>query len=604
MSKRFAVAFLTVVSLSATLYYTSSSAPSHASAVTPQDQGVEVVQAAAVATSTDSLRGIPPEPVSLGNVREKKRIRLNPNVLVHLGAVPRDSVLQSSVTRPPRRRRAPSLQRETPVPGKSIEGIGANFRGPQGEFAVGGAPPDTSGAVGDTQYVQWVNESFAVFDKNTGAVLVGPVPGNRLFRSLGGNCAVNNDGDPIVQYDKFAGRWMLSQFSVNNGFSQCVAVSTTSDATGTYHLYEFKYNAFDDYPKVGVWPDGYYVTFNMFNAQDRFIGSRVCAYDRAKMLQGLPATQQCVQLPSNVFGLMPSDVDGATSALNDAQGNPTGPAAPPAGAPNYVLGLGTDSRTLTLWKFHVDWNTPANSTFGVGNPRGPNATIPVASFLLACNGSGQDCVPQPGTGNPEKLDTLGERVMFRVAYRRFSDREVLLVNHSVDTGPPNRRTGVRWYEIRDPNGTPTVFQQSTYAPSTPHRWMGSIAMDKAGNLAIGYSISSTTIFPSIRYASRGPADPLSTLGAEVTLHDGTGTQRCKLANGRCLCPMRNPDGTPIVDANGNVRCDTVTRWGDYSALTVDPTDDCNFWYTTEYQKDNGAFNWHTRIGSFKLASCQ
>jgi hypothetical protein len=609
MSKRLPITLIALLLLSAmVLFGLSTHKPASANAAFPQDQDqIEVVPAAAMATSTESLRGIPPAPVQLGGPREKKRIRLNPNVLVSLGPARRDPVLQSSVARRPTRAAPAAVapRGETPVPGKSIEGIGNNFTGPQGTFAVHGAPPDTSGAVGDTQYVQWVNESFAVFDKSTGAIVVGPIPGKRLWKSLGGNCAVNNDGDPIAQYDKIARRWVLSQFSVNNGFSQCVAVSTTPDATGTYHLYEFKYTSFDDYPKLGVWPDGYYVTFNMFNSQDRFIGSRVCAYDRQKMLQGLAATQQCVQLPSSVFGLMPSDVDGATSALADAQGNANGPAAPPAGSPNYVMGLGSDSRSLTLWKFHVDWNTPANSTFGVGNPRRPNAVIPVAPFTLACSGSGQDCVPQPGAGNPEKLDTIGERLMFRLAYRRFGDHESLVVNHSVDTGPPNRRTGVRWYEIRNPNGaTPTVFQQSTYAPSTPHRWMGSIAMDKVGNLAIGYSVSSTTIFPGIRYASRGPGDPVSILGAEVRLHDGTGTQRCKLANGRCQCAMRDDSGDPIVDASGNPRCDTVTRWGDYSALTVDPTDDCNFWYTTEYQKETGAFNWHTRIGSFKLPSCR
>lgn len=608
MSKRLPITLVALLLLSAAVLFGLSS-PKHASAnaSSPQDQGIEVVPAAARATSTESLRGIAPAPVQLGGPREKKRIRLNPNVLVSLGPARRDPVLQSSVgrPRPGATSAAGAPQGETPVPGKSIEGIGKNFTGPQGTFAVHGTPPDTSGAVGDTQYVQWVNESFAVFDKSTGAIQVGPIPGNRLWKSLGGNCSVNNDGDPIVQYDKIARRWVLSQFSVNNGFSQCVAVSTTPDATGTYHLYEFKYTAFDDYPKLGVWPDGYYVTFNMYNSQDRFIGSRVCAYDRQKMLKGLAANQQCVQLPSTVFGLMPSDLDGATSALADAQGNATGPAAPPAGSPNYVMGLGSDSRSLTLWKFHVDWDTPANSKFGIGNPRRPNAVIPVALFTLSCSGSGQDCVPQPGAGNPEKLDTVGERLMFRLAYRRFGDHESLVVNHSVDTGPPNRRTGVRWYEIRDPNGAaPTVFQQSTYAPRTPHRWMGSIAMDKVGNLAIGYSISSTTIFPGIRYATRGPGDPLSTLGAEVRLQDGSGAQRCKLANGRCQCPMRDENDDPILDSRGNPKCDTMTRWGDYSALTVDPTDDCGFWYTTEYQKETGAYNWHTRIGSFKLPSCR
>jgi hypothetical protein len=566
---------------------------------------VEVVPASRVVTSTDVLRGMPPPTVSLGELRAKKRIRLNPNVLVSLGPATRDPVLQSSVG--PRRRasRAPRPRALTPISGKNLEGLGAGFRGPQGEFSVQTAPPDTSGAVGTTQYVQFVNGAFAVFNKSTGAVELGPVPGNRLWRQLGGNCAVNNDGDPVVQFDKLASRWVLSQFSVNNGFSQCVAVSTSADATGTYHLYEFTYPAFNDYPKMGVWPDGYYISFNVFNAQDRFIGPRVCAYDRQKMLQGLPATQQCFQLSSGFFGLLPSDLDGATSALVDAQGNANGPAAPPAGAPNYFIALGRDSRSLDLWKFHVDWTTPGNSTFGTGANRLPNATIPVARFTLACNGSGQDCVPQPGARNPEKLDTLGERLMFRLAYRRFPTHELLLVSHSVDSGPPNPRTGVRWYEIRNPNAaTPTVFQQSTYAPDTKHRWMSGIAMDKVENIAVGYSTSNATTFPGIHYATRVRSDPIGTLGPETRVRAGQGTQRCKLANGRCLCPMRDDSGSPLVDSNGRVKCDTISRWGDYSSMTVDPTDDCTFWYSTEYQRRTGAFNWQTRIASFKLPSCR
>lgn len=606
---RLALSLLMLLILAGTLLFAiSGPGPARAVLTVQQDQGqVEVVPASKIATSTEPLRGMPPPTVSLGGVREKKRIRLNPNVLVSLGPARKDPLLQSSVAprQPTVRGGRRAARRETPVPGMSIEGIGSNFTGPQGTFTIHGVPPDTSGSVGDTQYVQWVNESFAVFNKTTGAIELGPVPGSRLWKQLGGNCAINNDGDPVVQYDKIARRWVLSQFSVNNGFSQCVAVSTTTDATGTYHLYEFTYPAFDDYPKLGVWPDGYYVTFNMFNAQDRFIGSRVCAYDRQKMLNGLPATQQCFQLSSGFFGLLPSDLDGASTALADSQGNANGPAAPPAGSPNYVLGLGNDSRSLNLWKFHIDWNNPANSTIGVGATHQPNATIAVARFTLACNGSGQDCVPQPGARTPEKLDTLGERLMFRLAYRHFSDHESLLVNHSVDTGSPNPRTGVRWYEIRDPKGSsPVVFQQSTYAPDTKHRWMGSSGMDKVGNLAIGYSASSTGTFPGIRYASRGPGDPQNTLGPETRLQNGTGTQRCRLANGRCLCPMQDAQGNPQLDANGNVKCDTVTRWGDYSAITVDPSDDCHFWYTTEYQKDTGAFNWHTRIGSFKLSSCR
>src|SRR5205085_8394735 len=173
--------------------------------------------------------------------------------------------------------------------------------------------------------------------------------------------------------------------------------------------------------KMGVWSDGYYVTFNMFNSQDKFTGSRVCAYDRAKMLSGQPATQQCFQLSSTFFGLLPSDVDGTTSSLADTNGNPNGPAAPPAGTPNYILGLDRDSTSLDFWRFHVDWAKPSKSTFGTGSAHNPNATIPVAAYTLACNGSGQNCVPQPGASNPEKLDTLGERLMFRLAYRHFAD---------------------------------------------------------------------------------------------------------------------------------------------------------------------------------------
>jgi hypothetical protein len=195
--------------------------------------------------------------------------------------------------------------------------------------------------------------------------------------------------------------------------------------------------------------------------------------------------------------------------------------------------------------------------------------------------------------------------MFRLAYRRFPDHESLLVSHSVDSGPPNPRTGVRWYELREPNATiPTVFQQSTYGPDTKHRWISSIAMDKVQNLAIGYSASNTLTFPGIRYATRSASDPLNTLGAETRLTDGQGTQRCQLANGRCLCPLRDDSGNPIVDRNGNTQCDTVSRWGDYSSLTIDPTDDCTFWFTTQYQKQTGAFNWRTRIGSFRLPNCR
>jgi hypothetical protein len=431
----------------------------------------------------------------------------------------------------------------------SILGVGKGFTGPEGTFTVDAAPPDTNGAVGSTQYVQWVNESFAVFDKATGAVLLGPVAGNTLWSGFGGGCETNNDGDPIVQYDKAANRWIFTQFSVSTTpYLQCFAISDTSDATGSYHRYALGMSAFPDYPKLGVWPDAYYITFNMFTSV--FVGAKVCALDRTAMLNGDPATAQCVQLSSSYASLLPSDLDGATP--------------PPAGAPNYLLNFGTNS--LRLWKFHVDWANSANSTF-----TGPTS-IPVAAFTRACGGGA--CIPQRGTKN--KLDSLGDRLMYRLAYRNFGDHESLVVNHSVAAGSSsNSNAGIRWYELRDPGGTPTVFQQGTYAPDSNYRWMGSIAMDQDGNIAVGYSVSGANLYPAIRYTGRLSTDlPLGKLQAETSIIEGAGSQSQPL-----------------------------NRWGDYSSISVDPVDDCTFWYTNEYLQSSGKFNWSTRIASFKFPTC-
>ncbi len=289
------------------------------------------------------------------------------------------------------------------------------------------APPDTNGAVGATQYVQWVNTAFAVYDKTTGALAPGfPKAGNALWAGFGGACQNSNDGDPIVQYDKLANRWVMTQFAVSaTPYTQCIAVSTTSDATGTYNRYAFSYGTqFNDYPKLGVWPDGYYISYNIFNNGQTFAGSKVCAFDRTRMLAGnTGVTQQCFQLSNSFGGLLPSDLDGTT--------------APPAGSPNFFMNFGANS--LNLWKFHVDFANSANTTF-----TGPR-NIPVAAFNAACSGGGA-CIPQPSTKN--KLDLLADRLMYRLAYRNRSGVELLLVNQSVTVG--NKRTGitsVRWYEI-------------------------------------------------------------------------------------------------------------------------------------------------------------
>ena len=439
-----------------------------------------------------------------------------------------------------------------PVLGSGVPGLGVGFTGPSGSFTVNSAPPDTSGAVGATQYVQVVNSGLAVFDKATKAVVMGPVPTNTLWASFTGPCHDDNDGDAVVVYDKAAARWVVSQFAVTAApYYQCVAISKTSDATGGYWLYAFPYGSlFPDYPKIGVWPDAYYITFNMFTST--FQGAQLCAYDRAKMLTGAAATQQCYQLSTSYGGVLPSDADGAL--------------APPAGAPNYLLNFG--SSKLNLWKFHVNWTTPSSSSL-----TGPLA-IPVAAFSTACGGG--TCIQQAGV--TQKLDSLGDRLMYRLAYRNFADgHESLVVSHSVKVGTTHKNpyTGVRWYEIRSPGTTPVVYQQSTYSPDTTFRWMPSIAMDKVGNIAVGYSASSTSINPGIRYTGRLVTDALSTLQPEATMLNGLGSQ---------------------TGSN-------LARWGDYSTMTVDPADDCTFWYSTEYLRSNGAFNWSTQIASFKYPNC-
>src|SRR5207302_324920 len=261
---------------------------------------------------------------------------------------------------------------------------------------------------------------------------------------------------------------------------------------------------------------------------------------------GGPANAICMQQNPSVDSLLPADLDG--------------PTPPPTGEPNFYLQMVAPGN-LNLFKFHVDFTTPSNSTF-----TGPTA-IPVAPFSEACGGG--TCIPQPGT--TQQLDSLSDRLMFRLAYRNFGDHESLVVNHSVMAG---NSVGVRWYEIRSPNVTPTVFQQGTFSPDSQYRWMGSIAMDQSGDIAVGYSASSSSNFPAVRYTGRVPSDPAGTMESENSIIEGTGSQ-----------------------TNGS------SRWGDYSGMSVDPADDCTFWYTNEYLTTNGSFNWNTRIGSFKFTSC-
>jgi hypothetical protein len=476
----------------------------------------------------EMIRNAPPPSLERREVEPLKRIPLPPG----LSQNQEDPVRQTT-----------TVQLPTPPISQSFEGLGNGEYG----FTITGAPPDTEGTVGATQYVQWVNTSFAIFNKTNGALIAGPTAGNTLWSGFGGGCQTNNDGDPIVLYDKIAQRWIFSQFSVSTTpYLQCIAVSTTSDATGTYNRYSFQYTDFDDYPKMSVWPDAYYETFNMFAGGTTFAGADACAYNRAAMMAGTTATQVCFQQSTAVGGLLPSDLDGTTP--------------PPAGSPNYMMYFGTNN--LNLYKFHVDFTTPTNSTF-----TGPTV-INVAAFSPVCGGG--TCIPQPGTSNT--VDSLADRLMYRLAYRNFGSHESLVVNHSVVAGSSG---GVRWYEIQNPGGTPVVAQQSTFAPDSSYRWMGSIAMDQSGDMALGYSVSdASSVFPSIRFTGRVPTDPASTMEAEVNIVSGSGSESSGL-----------------------------TRWGDYSAMQVDPVDDCTFWYTQEYLKTTGTFNWSTRIASFKFPTC-
>jgi hypothetical protein len=433
---------------------------------------------------------------------------------------------------------------------RNFDGIGNGIAG----FSAGGAPPDTNGAVGLTQYVQAVNASFAVFDKNTGALELGPEDFRTLYTGFGGLCETNGGSDPVVLYDKLANRWILSILVSSNAVNfECFAVSTSPDATGSYNRYAIPFGRFlNDFPKLGVWPDAYYFSGNEFDQINGGLTDRnFCAIDRTSSLSGAPLQMICFKIATSQTSgsVLPADMDGATP--------------PSPGEPNFFigLGLGPGFATLRMFKFHVDFTTPANSQISAP------IDIPVAAFTRLCPGN--HCIPQPTT--TQLLDSIGDVPNFRVAYRNFGDHEAIVLNHSVQTASSS---GVRWYEIRDPNGTPTVFQQGTFAPDANWRWMAGIAIDKAGDIAVGYSLSSSTVRPSLGIAARLPSDPAGTLGPETVAFSGAGSQTT-----------------------------TLNRWGDYSAMTVDPEDDCTFWYTNEYIPTNGTFNWRTRIVSFSVPGC-
>jgi hypothetical protein len=445
-------------------------------------------------------------------------------------------------------------------------------------------PPDTEGEVGGTQYVQAVNTDFVIYSK-TGQVLRGATPINQLWANTDGECKTHNDGDPVTLYDQLAKRWLITQFIAtpadNEEYGQCIAVSTTSDATGSYYLYEFHFGrTFHDYEKLGVWPDAYYMSSNEFpDGSETSSGAGAMAFERSAMLAGKPARVIYFDEAANnppggqYIGQLPGDLDGSS--------------LPPAGSPNLFAEVddastipptdGGDGFVLRLWNFHVDWANPANSTFGDNGQ--PSYQLPVAPYVRPqCVYGYGDCVPQKG--GPQELDVLGDRLMFRMNYRNFGNYASVLLNHTVQA---DGVTGLRWYELRIPKGgAPSVYQQGTYAPTDPTnplwRWMGSVAQDHNGDIAAGYSASGPNNYPSVRYTGRAAGDPLGQMTqAEQVAYTGTG---------------------PQTEAEG--------RWGDYSDLTVDPSDDCTFWYTQEYLGVDAIVlgTWRTRIVSFKFPGCK
>jgi len=459
----------------------------------------------------------------------------------------RDPVVQSSV---------PALL--APPINLSFDGIGLGIMGvPSGQaFKVERDPPDPSGDVGPNHFVQIVNSSFAVFSK-TGALLFGPVPTQTVFAGLGGACANGVGFDGIVLYDPLADRWLISELSwldqFNGPFWECIAVSRTPDPLGQYAQYAYSFTNFNDYPKLGVWPDGYYATFNMFvngARTARLLARRICAFDRVRMVAGEPASPPvCADITANeVSGLTPADFDGELP--------------PPTGEPAVALGF-FRSDTLVVYRFHVDWAAPeANSSIDA-------VVIPAAAFQPLCATARNNyCVPQL---SGQVLDGIGDRMMFRVAYRNMGAYESLIANQNVVA---DSSAGVRWYEIRDPAGDPFVYQQGTYAPDSNSRWMGSAAMDRAGNIGLGFSLSGTQRNAGIGITGHSTNDQPGVMGL----------------------------GETVIESGG-AEYNNLNRWGDYSSLSVDPSDDCTFWYTAQYIPFDGELNWHTRVLTFQLPGC-
>ncbi len=497
----------------------------------------------------------------------------------------------------------------------SFDGLGVGFEGPQGTATVRN-PSDNSLAVGPDHIMQTVNTRLAIFTKKgrkydtTGKVLYGPVPNNTVFKGFGGVCEATNNGDTVVRYDQLADRWLIvmpifrraaprpdqppppragasAQSSVpgianqpgaaaplfapprqldqppqprgqrppeqKGVYSMCYAISASSDPMGSYYRYEFLRPLFPDYPRPAIWPDGYYVPTS---TGDDVIQKHACVVERAKMLKGEPAREQCVIIDGVNF-LNNADIDGK--------------GLPPPGAPNIMMAAGgtqlknvLEDDGIFIWKFKVDWENPANTKVA-----GPEK-IAVAPYHYLCGGQLTNCVPQPGT--ERRLDAQGDKIMARLVYRKIGNQESLVAVHSVNTSAGGG--GVRWYEFRvNRDRSVRLRQQGTYAPDGFYRWMASPAIDRFGNIGIGYSFGGAPNFAGQRFAGRRANDPLGKLTLrETVLAEGEAAQN-------------------------------AMRWEDYTQTAIDPSDDCTIWYVGDYLK-KGETNYSSRIGAFRLPGCK
>ena len=498
----------------------------------------------------------------------------------------------------------------------SFDGLGVGFVGPQGT-ATTRNPSDNTLAVGPDHIVQIVNTRMAIFTKKgktfdtTGKVLYGPGETRNVFKGFGGGCEARNNGDAVARYDQLADRWLIvmpiftrlpvrldapppgksgepAKESVRGRpgqpgaaarihepppdttsaqrpagqrpppdsgvYAMCYALSVGSDPFGPYYRYEFVRPLFPDYPRPAIWPDGYYVPTS---TGDEVIQKHACVVDRARMLDGKDATEQCVIIDDVNF-LNNADLDGKQ--------------LPPRGAPNIMMATGgTQLRKIMeddgiyVWAFHVDWTDPSKTR--VTGPK----KIRVAPYRYLCDGQLTNCVPQPGVDR--RLDAQGDKIMARLVYRRIGNRESIVAVHSVNTAAGGG--GVRWYEFRvDGRRNVSLHQQGTYAPEGFYRWMASPAIDARGNIGIGYSFGGTPHFAGQRFAGREANDVKGqlTLG-ETILVEGEGAQT------------------------------TTLRWEDYTQTAVDPSDDCTIWYVGDYLKKD-AVNYSTRIGAFRMPGCR